>query len=102
MVAGGVDDGGAAAGADFEVVQVVVVVDEHGGDGLGFVLSGPGVGGQDFLPGLQGADGLFLAVREQHLGLGGETLPADSAAARLVLTGLFGVFPGGLGSSSLP
>jgi hypothetical protein len=29
VVAGGVDDGGAAAGADFEVVQVVVVVDEH-------------------------------------------------------------------------
>jgi ankyrin repeat protein len=29
------------------------------------------------LPGFEGADGPFLAVGEQHLRLGGETLPAD-------------------------
>jgi hypothetical protein len=35
---GGVDDLGAAAGLDLQVVQVGVVMDQDGGDGLGWSL----------------------------------------------------------------
>jgi hypothetical protein len=47
VIAGGVDDGGAAVGADPQVVQVGVVVDQDRVDGLGLDLAsappaGPG------------------------------------------------------------
>jgi hypothetical protein len=50
----GVDDLGAAAGLDGEVVQVGVVADHDGGNRLGLVLAGLGAGGEDLVAGVQG------------------------------------------------
>jgi hypothetical protein len=49
VVSGGVDDRGAALGPDLQGVQVVVVVDQDRSDGLGLVLPGLDIGGQDLL-----------------------------------------------------
>ena len=81
VVGGGVDDLGAVAGLDGEVVEVGVVVDQDGGDGLGLVLAGLGVGGQDLVAGLEGGDRDGLAGGEQDQGGGGEGLPAAAVAA---------------------
>ena len=48
------------AGLDGEVVEVGVVVDLDGGDGLGLVPAGFGVVGGDLVAGFEGADGLVL------------------------------------------
>ena len=76
MVAGGVDDLGAGSGLDGEVVEVGVVVDQDGGDGLGLVLAGLGVGGQDLVSRLELADRDRLARGEQDQRAGGERVPA--------------------------
>jgi len=64
VAAGGADDRGAVRCPDLQVIQVGVVVDEHGGDGLAGGLAGLDVGGEDFLPLVQ------LADRDQGAGCG--------------------------------
>ena len=76
VAAGGVDDLGAGAGLDGEVVQVGVVVDQDSGDGLGLVLAGPGVSGEDLVSRLELADRDRLARGEQDQRAGGERVPA--------------------------
>ena len=55
-------DLGAVTGFDGEVVQVGVVVDFDCGDGLGLVLAGLGVGGEDLVARLEGGDRGGLAA----------------------------------------
>jgi hypothetical protein len=74
-----VDDLGAAAGPDSEVVEVGVVVEEDGGDGLGLVLAGLGVDRLDLVADLEGGDRDGLPVREQDPRRRRERLPAQLA-----------------------
>lgn len=53
MGRGGVDHRGAIPGLDAQVVQVGVVVDEDGGDGLGLGLACLDIGGEDLVAGLE-------------------------------------------------
>ena len=57
VAGGGVDDRGAVACLDRQVIEARVVVDEDGGDCLGLGLACLDVGGQDFVAGLEGGDG---------------------------------------------
>ena len=76
MVRRGVDDLGAVAGLDGEVVQVGVAVNQDRGGRLGLVLAGPGVGCLDLLPGPEGRDRRRLARGEQDQGPRRERLTA--------------------------
>src|SRR5690348_12232943 len=56
VAGGGVDDLGASLCLDGEVVEVGVVVDQDGGDGLRAGLCGLRVSGEDLVAGLELAD----------------------------------------------
>jgi hypothetical protein len=72
-----VDDLGAVGGPDVEVIEVGVVVDEDGGDGLGAGLAGGRASGQDLVAGLEAGDGHRLAGGQEDLGGQGEARPAN-------------------------
>jgi hypothetical protein len=95
VVAGGVDDLGAALDLDGQVVEIGVVVDFDGGDGLWLVLAGLGVGGEDLVARLEGGDRGGLAAGEQDPGIGGEGLAG--VRERLVLLVSLGEGDGALG-----
>jgi hypothetical protein len=84
VVAGGVDDGGAAGGLDGQVIEVGVVVDQDGGDRLGLGLAGLGAGGQDLVAGLELADRDGGTGCEQDLRGAGERLATDAGLSRAV------------------
>ena len=67
---------GCRGGLDLEVVEVGVVVDLDGGDGLEGGLAGGGAGGQNLVAGLEARDRDGPAVREQDIGAGGEAAAA--------------------------
>jgi hypothetical protein len=66
--AGGVNDRGATAGPDRQVVQVGVVMNQDGGDRLGLGFAGLGIGGKDLNAGFELADGDDGTGGEQDLG----------------------------------
>lgn len=62
------DDLGSIAGPDGQVVEVGVVVEQDGGDGLGLVLAGLSVGRLDLVAWLEAEDRGGLLVRQQDPG----------------------------------
>ena len=73
------DSLGAAAGVDGEVVEVMVVVHEDGGDRFNLVATGGGVISEDLVAGFEAGDGDGLAAGEQNTGAGREDSPTPHA-----------------------
>jgi hypothetical protein len=76
-----VDDLGAVAGFHGQVVEVRVVVQEDGGDGLGLVFPRLGVGCLDLVADLEAGDRGGLPVRQQDPGRRRERVTAFRRSA---------------------
>jgi hypothetical protein len=91
VAAGGVDDRGPGVGADLQVIQVGVAVDQDRGDRLIRRLARLRAGGQDFAASLELTDGDGAARGKQHLGARGEGFPAAGRSGVLArATAAFG------------
>lgn len=99
--AGGVDHRSAVPGPDFQVVEVGVVVDQDGGDGLGPCLPGLRIRGQDLVAGSEQADRDRSSASQEDFRAGGEGF---AAAGRGCINQIVAVFCGksALRISSLP
>ena len=72
VAAGRLDHRGTASGADLQVIQVLVLVDQDRGDRLSLGSAGPGVRAEDLVAGLELADRHQRTREGQHLGIRGE------------------------------
>ncbi len=80
MIAGGVDDEPVMPGPQYEVIEVLVVMDQDRGDEPDLARASASVNRADPHPGLQVGDGDHFPICQQYPGAGGEAFPAGACA----------------------